>query len=88
MIFAAGATAALVAIRRGPVPPIVLVPIAYVVVATAASFVIRLKEPRFVIAIVPMIALSVALLVDSARGLGRDSGTNRRRDMGMGSVRR
>ena len=64
MIFAAGATTALVAIRRGPAPPIVLVPIAYVVVAIAASFVIRLKEPRFVVAIVPMIALSVALLVD------------------------
>ena len=45
MIFAAGATAALVAIRRGPAPPIVLVPMVYVVVAIAASFVIRLKEP-------------------------------------------
>ena len=64
MIFAGGATAVLVAIWRRPVPPIVVVPIAYTVVAIASSFVIRLKEPRFVVAIVPMIALSIALLVD------------------------
>ncbi len=85
MIFAAGATTALVAIRRGPVSPIVLVPIAYVVVATAASFVIRLKEPRFVIAIVPMIALSVALLVDWHEVWGAIRGSNHDPAMGMGS---
>jgi hypothetical protein len=64
MIFAAGATAALLAIRRRPVPSITVVPLAYVAVAIAASFVISLKEPRFVVAIVPMIAISIALLVD------------------------
>jgi hypothetical protein len=42
----------------------VIVPIAYVVLAIASSFVIRLKEPRYLIAIVPMIAVSIALLVD------------------------
>jgi hypothetical protein len=64
MIFAGGSTAALVAIRRGSVPAITVVPVAYVAVAIAASFVISLKEPRFVVAIVPMIAMSIALLVD------------------------
>jgi len=64
LFFAAGATAAFLATWRRRVPPIVLVPIAYVVVAVASSFVIRLKEPRYLIAIVPMIALSIALLVD------------------------
>ena len=64
MIFAMGATAAFVATGRRRFPPIAIVPIAYVVVAVASSFVIRLKEPRYLIAIVPMIALSIALLVD------------------------
>ena len=64
MIFATGATAALGLVERKPAPRIVLVPIAYVVVAVAASFLIRLKEPRFLIAIVPMIALTIALLID------------------------
>ena len=64
MIFATGATAALGLVGRTSAPRIVLVPIAYVVVAVAASFLIRLKEPRFLIAIVPMIALTIALLID------------------------
>ena len=86
MIFAAGATAALVAIRRGPAPPIVAVPIVYVMVAIAASFVIRLKEPRFVVAIVPMIALSVALLVDWHEVWGVIRGTDRGPENGKESV--
>jgi len=77
MIFVAGATAALVAIGRKPVPSIVLVPMAYVVLAVASSFVIQLKEPRYLIAIVPMIALSIALLLDWdeawAKMRGRDT---------------
>lgn len=77
MIFVAGATAALLAIGRKPVPPIVLVPIVYVVVAVASSFVISLKEPRYLVAIVPMIALSIALLLDWdevwAKMRGRDT---------------
>jgi 4-amino-4-deoxy-L-arabinose transferase-like glycosyltransferase len=64
LFFAAGATAGFLATLRRRVPPIVVVPIAYIVVAVASSFVIRLKEPRYLIAIVPMIALSIALLVD------------------------
>ena len=64
LIFASGAAAALAATWRRPFPPIALVPIAYVGVAIVASFIIRLKEPRFLIAVVPMLALSIALLVD------------------------
>ena len=64
LIFASGATAAFLATWRRRVPPIVLVPLGYTVVAVASSFVIRLKEPRSLIAIVPMIAISIALLVD------------------------
>ena len=64
LIFASGATAAFLATWRRRVPPIVLVPIVYIVLAVASSFVIRLKEPRYLIAIVPMIAISIALLVD------------------------
>jgi 4-amino-4-deoxy-L-arabinose transferase-like glycosyltransferase len=64
LFFAAGATGAFLATWHRRVPPIVLVPTAYVVLAVASSFVIRLKEPRYLIAIVPMIALSIALLVD------------------------
>jgi len=82
MLFAMGATAALVAVGRQRVPPIVVVPIAYVIVAIASSFVIHLKEPRYLIAIVPMIALTIALLVDwdealatmRARGAPRPDG--------------
>jgi 4-amino-4-deoxy-L-arabinose transferase-like glycosyltransferase len=64
MIFAAGAAAALAATSRRSIPSIAFVPMAYVVIAVASSFVIRLKEARFLIAIVPMMALSIALLID------------------------
>lgn len=64
LIFAAGATAALVVTWRPRIPSIVAVPIVYIVIATVASFVIRLKEPRFLIAVVPMAALTIALLID------------------------
>lgn len=64
LIFASGATAALLATSRTRIPPIVAVPIAYIALAIVASFVIRLKEPRFLIAVVPMAALAIALLVD------------------------
>ncbi|MEP6638450.1 MAG: glycosyltransferase family 39 protein [Chloroflexota bacterium] len=64
LIFGSGATAALVPTLRPRIPAIVAVPIAYVVVAIVASFVIRLKEPRFLIAVIPMVALVIALLVD------------------------
>lgn len=45
-----------------------MVPFADMVVATASSCVIRLKEPRYVIAIVPMLALVIGLSVDRGRG--------------------
>jgi len=56
----AGAIAARGADR---VPPIAAVTVGYSVLAVAASFVMSLKEPRFLIAVVPMLALSVALVV-------------------------
>lgn len=63
-IVALSATTPLALLERRRIPPIGMVPIAYVVVAVISSFVIRLKEPRYLIAIVPMLALSVALTVD------------------------
>jgi hypothetical protein len=64
LLFASGVTAGIFVLRREPAPRIVLVSLAYVAVAVAASFIIRLKEPRFLIAIVPMLAVSIALVVD------------------------
>jgi 4-amino-4-deoxy-L-arabinose transferase-like glycosyltransferase len=64
LTFAAGAAAALAAPRRTGIPTVTVVPVAYVALATVASFFISLKEPRFLIAIVPMAAISIALLVD------------------------
>jgi hypothetical protein len=72
-------------IRRSAIPAIAAVPIGYVVIAVASSYVIRLKEPRYLIAIVPMTALIVALIVDwdelvadivgRIRGRAADAGT-------------
>ena len=56
--------AALALVRRAPVPAIVAVPIAYAVLATAASYLIHLKEERWLIAVIPMAAIAVGLLVD------------------------
>jgi 4-amino-4-deoxy-L-arabinose transferase-like glycosyltransferase len=58
--------AVIVARARGRTgaPAIAAIPLAYVVIAVAASYAMSLKEPRFVIGVVPMLALSVALLVD------------------------
>ncbi len=64
LMFAGGAAAALAAVWRRPIPPIVIVPIAYVVIAIISSVLIRLKEPRFLIAVIPMAALTIALLID------------------------
>ncbi len=64
VIFAAGVAAGVAATVRDRIPPITMLPAAYVVVAVAASYVMSLKEPRFLIAIVPMLALCIALAVD------------------------
>jgi 4-amino-4-deoxy-L-arabinose transferase-like glycosyltransferase len=64
IIFVAGAAVALAATIRSRIPPITVVPVAYVIIAVAASFAIRLKEPRFLIAVIPMSAVAIALLVD------------------------
>jgi 4-amino-4-deoxy-L-arabinose transferase-like glycosyltransferase len=64
LIFAAGAATALAVVRRERVPAIAVVPAAYVVIAVVASFLMSLKEPRFLIAVVPMTALFIALVVD------------------------
>lgn len=82
VMFAGGAAVALAATIRDRIPPITILPAAYVVVATAASYVMSLKEPRFLIAIVPMLALCIALAVDwgdawsraRARGVGGRGG--------------
>jgi hypothetical protein len=64
LIFAGGAAAGLAVVWRRPIPPIVIVPIAYALIAIIASFLIRLKEPRFLIAVIPMSALAIALLIE------------------------
>ena len=64
LVFASGAGLALAAVSRKPVPTIVVVPLAYVVIAVVASYLIRLKEPRFIIAVIPMLALVIALWID------------------------
>ena len=65
VLVVAAPIAALIAVRRRtPVPDIAIVPAAYVVVAVGASFVMSLKEPRFLIAVVPMAAVAIALVVD------------------------
>ena len=56
--------AGLALVRRAGVPRIVVLPIAYCAVAIAASFVIHLKEPRWLTAVIPMAAIAVGLLVD------------------------
>ena len=64
LIFATGACAALAATRRDTIPRITIVPVAYLAVALIASFLMSLKEPRFLIAVGPMMALSISLIVD------------------------
>ena len=64
VILAAGGAAALAATFRERIPPITVVPAAYTLLALAASYLMSLKEPRFLIAIVPMLALCIAFVVD------------------------
>lgn len=64
VIFAAGAATAVAVTLRGRIAPITIVPAAYVVLAVLASYLMSLKEPRFLVAIVPMLALCIALVVD------------------------
>jgi dolichyl-phosphate-mannose-protein mannosyltransferase len=64
LLVATGAAMAFVIAWNRRIPPITLVPIAYVPVALFASYIIRLKEPRFVIAVVPMLAIAIGLAVD------------------------
>ena len=64
LTFAAGAASVLAALRRDATHSIVLLTSAYCVLAIAGSFLISLKEVRFLIAVVPMLSLTVALVVD------------------------
>lgn len=64
LMFAAGAATALVMTRRASIHPIAWVTASYCALVLAASFVISLKEVRFLIAVVPMMALTIALAVD------------------------
>lgn len=67
LLMGLAAAVALAVERRQRLPPVVWIPIAYVVLAVGSSFVIRLKEPRYLIAVIPMAALTVGLLVDWGR---------------------
>ena len=57
-------TMAVALARRAPVPAIVAVPLAYSAITIASSFLIHLKEPRWLIAVIPMTATAVGILVD------------------------
>lgn len=50
--------------RRAPVPVIAAVPIAYSLLAVIASYLVHLKEERWLVAVIPMAAIAVGLLVD------------------------
>jgi 4-amino-4-deoxy-L-arabinose transferase-like glycosyltransferase len=63
-LVALAAAAPLAALERRRIPAITAVPVGYVLIAVGSSFLIRLKEPRYLIAIVPMLALSIAFAVD------------------------
>ena len=51
-------------VRRRPVPAIAAVPLAYAALAIGSSFLIHLKEERWLTAVVPMLAIAVGMLVD------------------------
>ena len=63
-VFASGVVVAFGLMRPSRIPPITVVPAAYSAVAVAASYLLSLKEPRFLIAVVPMLALTLGLAVD------------------------
>jgi 4-amino-4-deoxy-L-arabinose transferase-like glycosyltransferase len=52
------------AVRRARVPSIVVVPLAYCAFTIVATFLIHLKEERWLTAVIPMSALATGLLVD------------------------
>jgi len=64
LLMGLAAGAAIAAERRQRLLPIAWIPLAYVLLAVASSFLIRLKEPRYLIAVIPMTGLLVGLLVD------------------------
>ena len=66
------------AIKGRPAPSVVLLVLGYAALAVVSSFFIGLKEPRFLIAAIPMSALGIGLLVDWGRWLSRLSGGKRR----------
>ena len=53
-------------VRGHPAPRIVVIPLAYTALAVAASFLLHLKEDRWLTGVIPMAALAVAMLVDWA----------------------
>lgn len=64
LLMGLAAAGAIAVERRKRLVPVAWIPLAYVLLAVASSFVIRLKEPRYLIAVIPMAALLVGLLVD------------------------
>lgn len=72
----AGVLAVVAVVRRSRVPAIVAVPLGYTLLAIVASFLIHLKEERWLVAVVPMTAIAVGMLVDwgaAARQLAADA---------------
>jgi 4-amino-4-deoxy-L-arabinose transferase-like glycosyltransferase len=59
-------------------PGVALLVLGFAALAVASSFFIGLKEPRFLIAAIPMTAAGIGLLVDWGRWLSRLWGGNRR----------
>ena len=57
-------------VRRTRVPAVAIVPLAYSALAIAASFMFSLKEDRWLIAVIPMAAVAVGLLVDWGAAAG------------------
>jgi 4-amino-4-deoxy-L-arabinose transferase-like glycosyltransferase len=58
--------------------PVTLLVLGYAALAVVSSFFIGLKEPRFLIAAIPMTALAIGLLVDWGRWLSRLRDRDRR----------
>jgi 4-amino-4-deoxy-L-arabinose transferase-like glycosyltransferase len=63
-ILAVGAAVPVALLERRRIPAIVIVPAAYVLLAVASSFLIALKEPRYLIAVVPMLAITISLIAN------------------------
>jgi 4-amino-4-deoxy-L-arabinose transferase-like glycosyltransferase len=67
LLMAIAAAIAIAVERRQWLLPVTWIPLVYVLLAVGSSFLIRLKEPRYLIVVIPMAALVAGLLVDWGR---------------------